>query len=125
MVRALSDRVAVMYLGHVVEMAPSGRLFARPLHPYTQGLIASVLEADVDARTQLAAAERLAPGDIPSLMNPPTGCRYHTRCPYARERCSRDRPLLEYAEGEADAPHWVACHFWREIDALYAEGHTR
>jgi oligopeptide transport system ATP-binding protein len=117
-VRHISDRVAVMYLGQIVEQADSRQLFTRPLHPYTQGLIASVLRPDLQARAHLAAAQRIVSGDVPSLLHPPTGCRYHTRCPYAQEICSRQRPLLEHAEGEQAHDHRVACHFWREIAAL-------
>jgi len=113
-VRALSDRVAVMYLGQIVEIGPARRLFERPRHPYTRGLIASALRPDASARAQLAAANRLAPGDIPSLADPPSGCRYHTRCPFAQERCRSERPTLDPTDAIG---HQVACHFWREIDA--------
>jgi oligopeptide/dipeptide ABC transporter ATP-binding protein len=100
-----------MYLGQIVEEAPAAHLFDRPLHPYTQGLIASVLSPDRSAREQLDAAVQLAAGDIPSVMSPPVGCRYHTRCPFAQEICQAQRPLLELAEDD----HRVACHFWRDI----------
>ena len=110
-VRSLSDRVAVMYLGQFVETAPAAALFDRPLHPYTKGLIASVLRPDPTARAQLTAAARFAAGDIPGLLNAPSGCRYHTRCPYAQPRCREERPVLE----KIDNQHSVACHFWREI----------
>jgi oligopeptide transport system ATP-binding protein len=113
-VRSLSDRIGVMYLGQIVETAPTSRLFERPLHPYTQGLIASVLNPNRDARAQLEAASVLAAGDVPSVMNPPTGCRYHTRCPFAQPICGEQRPPLEPAD---DPDHRVACHFWREIAA--------
>jgi oligopeptide/dipeptide ABC transporter ATP-binding protein len=113
-VRSLSDRVAVMYLGQFVETAPSAALFERPLHPYTKGLIASVLRPDLSARQQLDRASSYAAGDIPGLLNAPPGCRYHTRCPYAQQRCREERPALENA-GSESAPHRVACHFWREI----------
>ena len=126
-VRSLSDRVAVMYLGQFVETAPSTALFERPLHPYTMGLIASVLRPDLSARTQLDQAASYAAGDIPGLLNAPSGCRYHTRCPYAQQRCREQRPLLENAGAETDR-HWVACHYWREIargaPALRAENRT-
>ena len=110
-VRSLSDRVAVMYLGQFVETAPAAALFDRPLHPYTKGLIASVLRPDHTARAQLNAAVRFTAGDIPGLLDAPSGCRYHTRCPYAQQRCREQRPALEKVENE----HSVACHFWREI----------
>jgi oligopeptide transport system ATP-binding protein len=113
-VRSLSDRVAVMYLGQFVEMAPSATLFEKPLHPYTMGLIAAVLRPDLRARSQLDQASSYAAGDIPGLLNAPSGCRYHTRCPYAQQRCREQRPVLENAGAETDR-HWVACHYWREI----------
>jgi len=114
-VRSLSDRVAVMYLGQFVETAPAAALFERPLHPYTKGLIASVLRPDLSARAQLDRAASFAGGDIPGLLNAPSGCRYHTRCPYAQQRCREERPALENAGGNGET-HLVACHFWREID---------
>jgi|SRR5262245_7069928 len=113
-VRALSDRVAVMYLGQFVETAPAAELFERPLHPYTRGLIASVLRPDRTARDQLNAAASFTAGDVPGLLNAPPGCRYHTRCPYAQERCRQERPALELAGNDREK-HSVACHFWREI----------
>jgi oligopeptide/dipeptide ABC transporter ATP-binding protein len=113
-VRSLSDRVAVMYLGQFVESGPSEQLFNRPLHPYTRGLLASVLRPDRTARDQLKAAASFAAGDVPGLLNAPQGCRYHTRCPYAQERCREERPAWENA-GSKGEEHWVACHFWREI----------
>jgi oligopeptide/dipeptide ABC transporter ATP-binding protein len=115
-IRSLSDRVAVMYLGQFVEMAPSEELFSFPLHPYTRGLLVSLLRPDLRAREQLKAAERLIAGDVPSLLNPPRGCRYHPRCPYAQEKCREERPGLENAGIDREG-HWVACHFWREISA--------
>jgi oligopeptide transport system ATP-binding protein len=116
-VRSLSDRVAVMYLGQFVESAPSAKLFERPLHPYTKGLIASVLSPDLNAREQLDRAASFAAGDIPGLLNAPSGCRYHTRCPYAQQRCREERPVFENAGSVADQ-HRVACHFWREISPI-------
>jgi len=113
-VRSLSDRLAVMYLGQFVETGPSEQLFNRPLHPYTRGLLASVLRPDHTARDQLKAAASFTPGDVPGLLNAPQGCRYHPRCPYARERCRKERPAWEKASGQGEL-HWVACHFWREI----------
>ncbi len=113
-VRSLSDRVVVMYLGQFVETAPAATLFDRPLHPYTKGLIASVLRPDQSARAQLDAAASFAAGDIPGLLDAPPGCRYHTRCPYAQQRCREERPVLENASSQGDG-HRVACHFWRDI----------
>ena len=113
-VRSLSDRVAVMYLGQFVEISQSEQLFNRPLHPYTKGLLASVLRPDRTARDQLNAAVSFAAGDVPGLLNAPPGCRYHPRCPYAQERCHQERPVLE-SVGKQGEERWVACHFWREI----------
>ena len=97
----ISHRVAVMYLGRIVEIADKSELFANPRHPYTQALLASVPIADPKAK-------KLAPlvdGDVPSPINPPSGCAFHTRCRYVMDRCKVDRPaLVEAGEG-----HQVAC----------------
>jgi oligopeptide transport system ATP-binding protein len=119
-VRHLSDRVAVMYLGQVVEQGPAHEVFARPLHPYTQGLLASVLRTDAVAPTRLGEAQRFVQGDIPSLHDVPPGCRYSTRCPFAQDRCRVERPVLERAEGDHADDHQVACHFWRDLGSLPA-----
>jgi oligopeptide/dipeptide ABC transporter ATP-binding protein len=124
-VRHMSDRVAVMYLGQIVEQAPAHPLFARPLHPYTQGLVASILRPDRAARKRLETSQQLVQGDVPSLLNPPSGCRYHTRCPFARERCRVERPRLEKVTGEHAQDHYVACHFWDEIQTLPPEVRAR
>jgi peptide/nickel transport system ATP-binding protein len=94
-VRYLADDVAVMYLGQIVETGPTERLFAEPLHPYTRGLLAAVPSVDPERRS---AAVQVA-GDVPSPSNPPPGCRFHTRCPLAFDRCPREAPPL-YALGE-------------------------
>ncbi len=97
----ISHRVAVMYLGRIVEIADKHALFANPRHPYTQALLASVPIADPKAK-------RLAPlieGDVPSPINPPSGCAFHTRCRYAIDRCKTERPILK----EAGSGHQVAC----------------
>jgi oligopeptide/dipeptide ABC transporter ATP-binding protein len=108
-IRHMSDRVAVMYLGQIVELAPVEDLFDAPLHPYTQALLASVPTPSPRARR----ARDLIQGDVPSASAPPPGCRFHTRCPHARDICREARPPLETAsEGRQ-----VACHFWREIAA--------
>ena len=114
-VRYLCDRVAVMYLGQIVESAPAAELFTRPLHPYTRGLLASVLRSNLQARGQLKTVERLASGDVPSAVNPPQGCRYHPRCPHVQARCREESPVLEEISGSKAAQRFVACHFWREI----------
>ena len=97
----ISHRVAVMYLGRIVEIADKTELFANPRHPYTQALLASVPVADPKAK-------RLTPmidGDVPSPINPPSGCAFHTRCRYVMDRCKMERPVL----AEAGAGHQVAC----------------
>jgi len=102
-VRHMSDSVAVMYLGRIVESAESATLFSAPLHPYTAALISAIPVPDPDA-PRLAA---LAQGDVSSPVNAPSGCRYHPRCPYAQDVCRRDDPPLRELRPE----HHVACHF--------------
>ena len=115
-VRHLSDRVAVMYLGQIVETGTASEVFAEPRHPYTQGLISSVPRADADSAARLQTARRLVLGELPSLLDPPSGCRYRTRCPYATEECAATEPLAE-ALGSAGGLHSVRCHHWRSIVA--------
>ncbi|WGF90485.1 ABC transporter ATP-binding protein [Marinivivus vitaminiproducens] len=107
-IRHMSDRVAVMYLGEIVELAPTDPLFERPLHPYTQALLAAVPVQSPRERGAMRAIE----GDVPNPAAPPPGCRFHTRCPHARPLCQERRPKLERAP---DTGRSVACHFWREI----------
>jgi oligopeptide/dipeptide ABC transporter ATP-binding protein len=100
-VRYMSDRINVMYLGQIVELATSDQLCDRPLHPYTQALFAACLP---DEPTAASAANRLV-GEVPSPLNPPLGCRFHSRCPYAKPACTEaDPPLKEVTPG-----HFVAC----------------
>lgn len=110
-VKYISDRVAVMYLGRVVELARSTEIYDEPLHPYTMALIKAVPVPDPDQRKSFEALE----GDVPSPKAPPPGCSFHTRCPYAKERCKRELPLLRQSAHNPD--HMVACHFAEEIRA--------
>ena len=105
-VKHIAGRVAVMYLGRIVELSDRRALFAAPRHPYTQALMAAIPLPEPGLRRERA----LLSGDVPSPLNPPTGCHFHTRCPYARPLCSQVSPPLEAQDG-----HAVACHFWREI----------
>ena len=112
-IRHMSDRVAVMYLGQIVELAPVDALFEAPLHPYTQALMASVPVPSPAARHQRALLE----GDIPSATRPPPGCPFHTRCPHVRSLCREQRPPLDPVPSDARTSRLrtVACHFWAEI----------
>jgi oligopeptide transport system ATP-binding protein len=102
-VRHLCQRVAVMYLGRIVEMANSDELFDNPLHPYTQALLSAV--PIPDPRIEAARAFRVTTGEVPSPINPPSGCVFHPRCPMAVAGCSQTRPALR----ELRPGHWVAC----------------
>jgi peptide/nickel transport system ATP-binding protein len=103
-VKNVSDRVVVMYLGKICEVGPPDALYAEPRHHYTRALIESIPEPDPTVRPDQT---RALEGDLPSPMFPPSGCRFRTRCPAAQERCSQEEPQLE-AVGEG---HFVACHF--------------
>lgn len=104
----MADRVTVLYAGQVFENAPTNALFESPMQPYTEALLAAVPR--LDQRRTL----RVIPGNIPNLINPPSGCRFHPRCRYAVERCTREEPILE----EVEPGHTVACHRWRELDLV-------
>jgi oligopeptide/dipeptide ABC transporter ATP-binding protein len=107
-VRHVSDRIAVMYLGKIVEIAEAEELFKRPRHPYTAALLSALPVADPD----LADSRRriLLAGDVPSPIDPPSGCRFHPRCPKARAECARSEPALQPRAGDA-VTHLTACHF--------------
>jgi oligopeptide transport system ATP-binding protein len=103
-VRHISDRVGVMYLGHIVELADSEKLYDNPKHPYTQALLSAVPIPDVEHQKDRVILQ----GDVPSPSNPPAGCPFHTRCPAAMEHCASVKPVLkEVAEG-----HYAACHLY-------------
>ena len=113
-VRHVSDRVAVMYLGKIVEQAPAQEIYDRPRHPYTRALVSAIPEPDptrVRARIVLE-------GDVPSPISPPTGCRFHTRCVYAAQHCREQLPQLE----DVGSERLVACHRWREIESGAVKG---
>lgn len=111
-VRHISHRVAVMYLGNIVEIGPKAAIFDKPLHPYTRALLAASPVARPGA--QLAGVP--LSGDIPSPLDPPYGCRFHPRCPFAVEQCRREIPTLS-SDGDG---RMVACHRWREIPTFEA-----
>ena len=101
-VKFISDKIGVMYLGSMVEYGKKKDIFDNPLHPYTKALFSAIPNPDPDAKMQRIPLK----GDIPSPANPPKGCKFHTRCPYAMEKCKTEVPVYkEYEEG-----HFAACH---------------
>jgi oligopeptide/dipeptide ABC transporter ATP-binding protein len=100
----ISHRIAVMYLGQIVELANSQELCAHPLHPYTRALFAAALPAHPDDKRE----DVVLTGEVPSALNPPSGCRFHPRCPYAMPRCAQEEPVRQ----EVSAQHVVACHLY-------------
>jgi oligopeptide/dipeptide ABC transporter ATP-binding protein len=114
-VRHISDRVAVMYLGHVVELAESDDMFATPLHPYTQALMSAIPLPD--PREERKKERIILRGDMPSPVNPPAACPFHTRCFKAREICSQVTPAFE----EKQPGHWASCHFAEAPEITHPE----
>ncbi|KWX81204.1 peptide ABC transporter substrate-binding protein [Paenibacillus riograndensis] len=103
-VKFISDRVAVMYLGRIVELAPTKELFAKPLHPYTQALMSAVPVPNPG----LKKSRIVLTGDVPNPETPPSGCAFHPRCPFAMDKCRKDAPVLR----QLDSGHQVSCHLY-------------
>lgn len=110
-VRHISDRIIVMYLGTIVEIADKHSLFRRPQHPYTRALLSAIPTLDPERKKERIILK----GDVPSPINPPSGCRFHTRCMYATDRCRSEAPLLR--EVDERGGHQAACHYIQEIAA--------
>jgi oligopeptide/dipeptide ABC transporter ATP-binding protein len=106
-VKYISDRIAVMYLGEIVELAKTEDIFEDALHPYTKALLSAIPVPDPDSKRERIILK----GDVPNPIDPPSGCRFHPRCPYATDLCKEEEPALEYAYGE----HMVQCHHWKRI----------
>lgn len=107
-IKHISDRVAVMYLGRIVELATVERLFAKPLHPYTEALMSAVPVANPDFESERIVLE----GNVPSPVDPPSGCTFHPRCPYSESICSEEDPEF----GEVEDDHYVHCHFAKDLE---------
>ncbi|KZE41949.1 dipeptide/oligopeptide/nickel ABC transporter ATP-binding protein [Brevibacillus parabrevis] len=105
-VRHISDRVGVMYLGRIVELTTSGQLYSNPLHPYTRALLSAVPTPDPDDVRERVILQ----GDVPSPANPPSGCTFHTRCPHVTEECRSTRPAFQ----DVGDGHFVACHLYKQ-----------
>ena len=106
-VAELTDRVHIFYGGRVAEVASTYNIFTMPMHPYTIALLESIPSLDVE-KGRLATI----PGSVPQLINPPKGCRFHPRCKYAKDKCSKDIPFME----EKETGRFVACHFWEDVE---------
>ncbi len=108
----IADRVCVMFLGRLCELAPKEEIYAHPMHPYTEFLLAAIPQADPHKRND---HKKILTGEIPSPVNPPSGCYFHTRCPYTIDICTRQQPEMR----EYDNGHYCACHRCKE---LYGSG---
>jgi peptide/nickel transport system ATP-binding protein len=118
-VRHISDRIAVMYLGQIMELSPADDLYDNPLHPYTISLLSAIPIPDPEVERQRTSI--LLQGDLPSPANPPQACRFHTRCPFVQPtRCTDEEPVLRPLEG-----HLVKCHYAEEIKAGHIQPHER
>jgi oligopeptide/dipeptide ABC transporter ATP-binding protein len=111
-VRHISDRIIVMYLGKIVEIADKQSLFENPKHPYTKALLSAIPVPDPDKKKERIVLK----GDVPSPIDPPTGCRFHTRCPFATDKCTVDTPELRTTSSMKEA-HQAACHYIEEIES--------
>jgi oligopeptide/dipeptide ABC transporter ATP-binding protein len=118
-VRHVSDRIVVMYLGKIVEVSPSEELYDKPIHPYTQALLSAIPIAD--PKENRTRTRTVVEGEPPSPINPPPACRFHTRCPHATEICRTvEPPLAEYPNG-----HLAACHHPQNVTAEEIKAATR
>jgi oligopeptide/dipeptide ABC transporter ATP-binding protein len=116
----MTHRVAVMYLGKIVELTDKKSLFVEPLHPYTEALLSAVPQPEPPAAG--TRRERIIlTGDVPSPIRPPSGCRFHTRCPYVFDRCKTEPPEFQ----QVKPGHWVACHLREPDVGGYAPGTAR
>jgi oligopeptide/dipeptide ABC transporter ATP-binding protein len=106
-VKHISDRIAIMYLGQIVETGGADAIYERPNHPYTRALISAIPVAD----PRHEAAKAVLTGEVPSPIDPPSGCLFSTRCPFAEDRCRTERPVLRSAPGDEVAERAIACHF--------------
>jgi len=97
-----------MYLGNIVEIAQSGELFKNPLYPYTKALLSAIPEPDPEIAKKMATERIILRGEVPSAINPPSGCRFHPRCEYAMDKCKTEKPVLK----EVKKDHYVACHLY-------------